>query len=87
MSNTLEDYKGEVSKDIQSKKMQKDITMQQNILREIKRFEKNMQVKKDEPLTISQLEHKRYSSSSDLFKIEELVKVCAFFIGLLQSFI
>jgi hypothetical protein len=65
----------EIKKEIQSKKRNKDLVTHHNILQEIRRFEKNMRSRElYDPLTVSQLGSKRHSSSN-ILKIEELVKV------------
>ena len=49
---------------------------QSSVLQEIKRYEKNYQSRKNDPLTLSQLEHKKnvYSNYTNL---DQLVKVIA----------
>lgn len=73
----IDSLKQDIRREFHNKKTHKDTMIQHNILQEIKRFESNMQVKKkDRPLSMSQLQLKpERNSTSNLHKIEELVKV------------
>lgn len=76
----IDSFKQDIRREFHTKKTHKDTLIQHNILQEIKRFESNMQVKKkDRPLSMSQLQLKpERHSTSNLHKIEELVKVSLF---------
>lgn len=71
----IETIKADIHKDYHTKKMQKDMVTHQNILQEIKRFEKNMQEKPvKDILTLSQLKTST-KSTANLSKIQDLVTV------------
>ena len=67
-------FKQEIKKDLESKRMQKDMLTQSSVLQEIKRYERNIQNKRNDPLTLSQLEWKR-NFSTDNLKLDMLMKV------------